>query len=267
MGNSLKFDNLLNTRDIGGMATKDGHTLKPGLLYRSGYLLKASSEDLKKLGKLGLSKVIDFRSYSEKTEQPDPKQPGTEYIHLPAEDEAALGIDRDQESQQSFTDFLMKQVIEDSDFAIKYMSGMYRRFISNRYTAGQYRKFLDIVLESDKPLLWHCTAGKDRAGFAAIILEEILGVDRDDIMESYLLSNTLLQPEVDYLVDMFAKMYKGSGPYPEKEVRLFFSAREEFVQALYDEAVKEYGSFENYLKEGLKVTEEMKETLKEKYLK
>ena len=266
MDRRLKFEKLLNTRDLGGFRTKDGKTIKSGLLFRSEYLIKASEADVKQIEKLGLEKVIDFRSYSEKEEQPDPALPGTEFVHLPAEDEAALGIDRDQRSQQSFTDFLMSQVVADPMFAIGYMSGMYRRFISNRYTTGQYRKFLDIVINAEGPVLWHCTAGKDRAGFAAVIIEEILGIDRDDIIESYLLSNAYLKPEVDYLVGMFEKTYKREGPYPSEEVKLFFSAREEYIASLYDEADKEYGSFENFLKEGLGADEAVQGALREKYL-
>ena len=76
MENRLKFDNLLNTRDMGGRKTKSGRIIKSGLLYRSGYLLKASEQDMAVLEQLGLTKIIDLRSYSEKTEQPDPPLPG-----------------------------------------------------------------------------------------------------------------------------------------------------------------------------------------------
>lgn len=266
MSNYLGFEKLPNTRDIGGLTAKDGSVIKKGLLYRSGFLLNSTEEDIRKVSEYGLTKIIDFRSYSEMEEQPDPAFPGAEHIHLPAEDEAALGIDRDQKSQQNFTDFLMSQVLKDPTFAIKYMSGMYRRFISNRYTAGQYRRFLKILLDAEGPVLWHCTAGKDRAGFGAILIEEILGIDRDDIMESYMLSNICLKEDIEELTVEFEKTYRGEGPYPAEEVKLFFAAREEYVEALYDEADREYGSFENYLVSALGADADVKKALRKKYL-
>ena len=266
MDRHLKLKRMLNTRDLGGLRTKDGRTVKSGLLYRSGFLYVGAEEDIEMISTLGISKIIDFRAYNEKEEKPDPVIPGVEFIHLPAEDEAVLGIERDRKTQQGFTDLLMSRVITEPAFAIRYMSGMYRRFVSNRFTTGQYRKFLDIVRTADGPVLWHCTAGKDRAGFAAILLEEILGIDRDDIIESYMLSNTYLQPDVEYLVREFEKAYRGSAPYPKKEVMLFFSARKEFVDALYNEAEKEFGSFENFLASELGVDDGVREEFREKYL-
>ncbi len=225
MDKRLNLKRMLNTRDLGGLKTKDGRTVKPGLLYRSGYLYAGTAEDIEKIRELGLTRIIDFRSYNEREEQPDPAIPGVEFIHLPAEDEAVLGIDRDQKTQQSFTDFLMSQVIADPAFAIQYMSGMYRRFISNRFTTGQYRKFLDIVCSADGPLLWHCTAGKDRAGFAAILLEEILGIDRDVIIESYLLSNTYLSRRSGILSGSSKKPTQGSGLIRKKKYGCFSARR------------------------------------------
>ena len=49
---------------------------------------------------------------------------------------------------------------------------------------------MDNLLEAKgQPLLFHCTAGKDRTGFAAAITLRLLGVPEETILEDYLLSN------------------------------------------------------------------------------
>lgn len=264
MSELLKMEKLNNTRDLGGMKTADGHVIKPGLLFRSGHLQKAGKADLEVLKSFGISRIIDFRASKEVQEQPDPPLGPAQYIHLPAEDEQLLGIERDQESQKNFAEILIDRVVADPGYALEYMRGMYRRFVTNDFTVGQYRKFIHLVDDSEEPVLWHCTAGKDRAGFAAIVVEEILGVPRDQIRADYLVTNVYIKQEVDYLIPMFGKMYKGD--YPKDAVRFFFSADERFYDAVYEEAERLYGSFENYLKEALGVDEEMKMRMRTRYL-
>lgn len=265
MSKLLKMEKLNNTRDLGGMETIDGRSIRPGFLFRSGHLQKASEADLKVLSGFGIAKIIDFRATKEVKEQPDPPLGSAQHIHLPAEDEQLLGIERDEESEKNFAEVLIDRVVADPDYAREYMCGMYRRFISNDFTVGQYRKFIRLVDECDQPVLWHCTAGKDRAGFASIIMEEILGIPREKIREDYLITNTYIKEEVEWLIEMFARMYKGD--YPRKEVRFFFSADEAFIDAIYDEAEIKYGSFENYLTEALGVDEAMKDRMKARYLR
>ncbi len=260
----LFFDKLNNIRDLGGMKTADGRTIRPGQLFRSCYLQKADPSDVQKLEALGLSRIVDFRSFNEVKEQPDPVLPGTVNIHLPAEDEQLLGIERDKDSARQFTEILIERVIKNPDYAIEYMSGMYRRFVTNEYTIGQYRKFLEIVLESPGPVLWHCTAGKDRAGFAALLLEEILGVDRESILEDYLITNKYLKEEVDYLVDLFSRVH--GGEYPKEDVKLFFSAEKAYLEALKTEVEEHWGSFDVFLRDKMGVTEEKREAFRAKYL-
>ena len=259
----IEFEKLNNTRDLGGMEA-DGGKIRHGMLYRSGFLQKASEKDLEKLKTFDIGAVVDFRSGNETREQPDPLIGSEKQIHLPAEDEQALGIERDEEAKKRVGEILIDRVIADPDYANKYMSGLYRRFVSNTFTAGQYRKFIQLLEEEEKPVLWHCTAGKDRAGFGAILLEEILGVDREAIRADYLKTNGYIREEVDFLVDMFEKMRPQN--YPKKEVRLFFSAEPYFFDSIYDEAENKYGSFDNYMKTALGVDDTLKEKLKERYL-
>ena len=93
----LNFEQLANTRDLGGMTGADGFRIKKGKLFRSGLLSRASEADLEKLGPM-LSTVVDFRSNAERHQQPDPVLEGVEYVALPAVEDKAPGVTRDEES-------------------------------------------------------------------------------------------------------------------------------------------------------------------------
>ena len=62
-----------NFRDLGGIIAKNGHKIKPGLLFRSGDLHSISDEDVAKLEEIGLATIVDFRSEREREWRPDKK--------------------------------------------------------------------------------------------------------------------------------------------------------------------------------------------------
>ena len=95
----LPLENLNNTRDLGGIQTRDGRRIRKDRLYRSGHLFAASPKDLAVLAeRVGL--VADFRSLSERTEKPDPDF-GQEYVHLPIFDVPAASVERDEASNEA----------------------------------------------------------------------------------------------------------------------------------------------------------------------
>ena len=250
----LPFENLYNTRDLGGMTTKDGSRIKSGMLIRSGHLHQGTTADRRWLAE-HVSLVIDFRTIGECREKPDPDQ--FEYIHLPIINEQTAGITREEEADRT----AMRDLSGDPEAAKQYMIGLYRNFVSTDYGLQQYRKYVDLLLEGrEKAILWHCTAGKDRAGFAAIIIQEILGVPGEDIREDYLKTNICLQPEVSKLMRM-AKDETG-----EKALDYLFGAKEEYFDALYEAIYHCSGSPEAFLTDGLRLTTEEIQTLRATYL-
>jgi protein-tyrosine phosphatase len=67
----------------------------------------------------------------------------------------------------------------------RFMVDLYRQFPQDYQS--QFARFLKLA-EADKTLLYHCTAGKDRTGFATVLLSA-LGVDRAAVIANYLESN------------------------------------------------------------------------------
>ena len=263
MSTKLSYEKLNNTRDLGGMASAFGGKILPGRLIRSGRLFSASESDKERLAQT-VDLIIDFRSAQELREGPDPEIPGAEHIHIPAFRERQTGVSREEETERE----AMRMVFEDPDASMRLMKKVYGDFVADEYVVSQYRRFAGLLLEGrERAILWHCTAGKDRAGFAAVIAQALLGVDREAIMEDYLLTNDNIKDEVEGLVAMVARDSPAPSARAEKAARLFFSAQEDYLHAVYEKADELYGGFEGFLSLGLGVTDAQREQLREMYLR
>ena len=263
LSRKIEFEKLLNTRDLGGMTGSDGRKIKPRKLYRSGHLSFASENDLKKLSGL-IELSVDFRTDKECAEKPEPSMADVVCCYNPIFEEQRAGVTRDQDS---FAEVL-KNMLYDSEIARRYMSASYEGFITNKYSVGQYERFIRMLLqEHQKGVLWHCTAGKDRTGFATVIIQELLGVSRDDIREDYLLTNACLKPETLQLIQMVLSKNPQVDPgIAEKALSYVFEAHIPYLDAAYAAAEREYGSFGNYLTEALHITPADREKFRDMYL-
>lgn len=253
---------LNNTRDLGGLHTKDGRTIRYGKLFRSGQLYFANKEEKRRLEEL-LDLIVDLRTEKEQAEKPDPVFPEIKYHFIPALDFQAPGVTRDERSMQD----AMNQLLSDPDNARKYMIGIYTDFVEKESVAGQFGDFIRLLLaDHDKGILWHCTAGKDRAGFAAVIIEEILGVRREELFAEYMKTNTFLTNEMQSLYEMVQQHTGQVNPQAAQALQSLFTAQEEYLSAAYAKADELYGSFDGYISTCLGITDEEKDKLKELYL-
>ena len=165
-----------NFRDLGGIPGKDGRKIMPGLLFRSGDLHSITDDDIKTLTRLGLAMIIDFRSSREYEKRPNREIPGVREIkHLPIYDAPR--------------DLAATYVEEGNEEGLqKLLIGEYERIILH-YTA-EYRQFLfEVTHNANIPLVFQCSAGKDRTGLATIFLLTALGVGMKEILEDYFLTN------------------------------------------------------------------------------
>ncbi len=104
-----------------------------------------------------------------------------------------------------------------------------------------------------EPVLWHCSAGKDRAGFAAAILLRILGVEADVVVQDYALSK---QYALDARKrDLFLlRLFKGDEA--ADKLAVIMGVEPEWLQAGFDQIDADYGNFDGYVREGLGLSEE-----------
>ncbi len=263
IGTKLSLECLPNTRDLGGMKTADGRMIRRGRLLRSGHLFFASRADLQWL-KNAVDTVVDFRTEQERAEKPDPAIDGVTYRHLPAFTSLAAGVSRDAASNEA----AFAMVSKDPALARRYMIRTYVGLVTDPFSLSQYGAFLHVLLAPhSKAVLWHCTAGKDRAGMASVITEELLGVPRADIMADYLKSNEYLRAEVQELHRIiFGGQEQAMDDATRQAADYLFGAHEAFLDAAYRSIDERFGSFERFAAEGLGLGAAQQEQLKALYL-
>lgn len=256
---------LANTRDLGGMIGADGRPVKKGFLIRSGQLYYADPHDLEVLKALGLKKIYDFRREIEVEEKPDPAIDGTEYSYHPILRAKAMGISREKDSNNKMISLVQKYGGEDKEFGIKHMCRIYEALVADEYSQERYSKFLhDVLAQKGAPVLWHCTAGKDRAGFASVLIQEILGVSREAIMADYLYTEECLREEVEGIFDMLSQQMDMTG-WRDACYDLF-TVREVYLEHLYDLLEEKFGGMDAFIRDVLKITEEEKALFRSYYL-
>ena len=251
-----------NARDLGGLCTVDGKTVRSGALIRSGELSRLTAEDVKKLSDAGLRTVVDFRTEYERDEKPDVMMPGVRYVSCPIL-EQMTGITREQTGNEIPPFF--RAAITAGKSAEDRMSGLYLPLVEGEYSLTHYAEFLRHVLHhEDGALLYHCTAGKDRVGVATMLILEALGVERTAILEDYLLTNTYVAPETEETIRT-ARRYSDD-PDLEFAIWAFDSARERYLRNAWDSIDRNFGSTLKFMEQKLSFGMHEVSQLREKYL-
>ena len=126
---------------------------------------------------------------------------------------------------------------------------------------------MHLLLEDrEKAVLWHCSAGKDRTGTGALFVQALLGVSREDILADYMISNVYLEPEIRQQIADRAAQTGSMDETQEKIMRCFIGAHEEYPQMVFRTADELYGSFDDFIRDGLQITDIERETFRKLYL-
>ena len=237
----LDLEGAPNFRDLGGYATEDGRVVRWGLFYRSDNLHELTDEDLARVTELGIHLVCDFRSPEERDDEPDrlPENPSPMVAELAVWDPSF--------SSQSFREKLESGDVENLDFGEVLVEGN-RKFASQ--FSPLYAAMFELIMQPENlPVVVHCTAGKDRAGFASALILKVLGVPMETVYEDYLLTNFYTQEKIERMITMVrvASLFQ----VDEQQLRTVMGVERRFLEAAFDEIDKQYGSFENYRREAL----------------
>lgn len=264
----LQLDSLINTRDLGGIKTKDGREIKKGVIYRSGKLYKCSEEDIRTLyEKYNLRTVIDLRTDHENNQAPDKLYKDIKRISNPILTEAQMGITREEkEAERPSNLIFVKRILKgEGRYGLEFMKGLYLNFIENDFCTSQYANFIRLLIsENSGSILYHCSVGKDRVGTGTIIFLSLLGVDQKDILQDFVLTNEYIEPDIQKEIKELSKDI--DDPRLEETFRDLFSVRIAYGEAIIEYINKNYSSFDNYRKKVLKITDSEVQKLKEKYL-
>ena len=262
---SIGLYDVQYARDLGGYKTTDGRTVKTGLLIRSGRLSNASKEDIHILKDLyHLNAVVDFRIIRERIDSPDVKIDGVTYYTLPLVDDKSPMVGgvhkRSANNQNPLSYFIdvIKQGHGKSDMYVKL-------FKSERFQKGM-TSFFQILLNSDgeHSILWHCAAGKDRAGSAAALTLLALGVDKETVLTDFDLSNIAYNEWIQKRLTQVSRITRD--PEILTVVRSLSGVNVDYMRNAIDATILDYGSIENYLEVCMNVTKEDIVKLKDMYL-
>ncbi|WP_236191250.1 tyrosine-protein phosphatase [Pseudomonas pharyngis] len=229
-----------NFRDIAGTTTAystahDG-TMRAGVFYRSNALTPTAA-DLATLNGLGIKSVYDLRTPSEIASTPDTMPSGATYQNIDIIGSTTSGANITTVSFKSAAD------------AIAMMQETNRAFVSDAGMRGQFGVLFNELAGVDGAALFHCTAGKDRTGWTAAVLLSIAGVDNATIMSNYLATN-------DYTAERVAKTLAMMPPSMAAIYAPLLGVEASYLQAGLDQVTAQYGSMDNYLKQGLGLSQE-----------
>ena len=231
----LPMDGSHNTRELGGYKTTDGKTIKWGKLFRSDKLSDISKTDQAYLQNLGIKKIVDFRSEQEKAEDPNIIPTGISYVEMPISVDGAMRS-KIEAVLKGETDREVQSFLIDAN----------KEFVTNY--ADVYENFLRGLIDEDAPTLFHCTAGKDRAGFAAAITLIALGVSKEDVINDYMKTNAFTQERIEEILGQIELM---SLYQSDVEIlRPLLGVEQIYIETAFRTAEDKYGSLENFIKIG-----------------
>jgi protein-tyrosine phosphatase len=222
-----------NFRDCGGYATTDGLRMRRGRLYRSGTLDDAKAADLRQLTTIGLKTIVDLRAPREK-KQELPRLDGALRIDVP--------IELENRVREKVQPLMTRRGAEGE--VIDILKQMYRDLADEAWPqAGELFK---VLLDADAyPVLIHCRAGKDRTGFMCALVQHAIGLERAAIFQDYLETNNhfgLVSPRMERFMKIMSL-----GKLQMENVRASLSAREEYLQAAFDQIDQRHGGMTTYL--------------------
>jgi protein-tyrosine phosphatase len=242
--NVVALEGGSNFRDRGGYRTADGRTVRHGLVFRSAHLGNLTDTDRREIGRLGVRTIVDLRGINEAAETPH-RIEGTGATIIGAHIEPGIGERiRGAIADGSASPELMAH----------FLTEHYRDY-PRRCAPGFRTLFATLSDGTNRPLVFHCTAGKDRTGFASALILHALGVADEVIAEDYLLTNQHYKRDATAATDL-----------PDDVRNAIGSVEASYLAAAFEAIAKDYGDLEAYLRDGLKLGATERSALKERYL-
>jgi protein-tyrosine phosphatase len=212
-----------NFRDVGGYRNVHGRHVRRGQVFRSDHLAGLTAADQQQLKALGVRHSLDFRGAAECAATP---------YAIAGVQRVALTIEPTVIARMQA--LVAQGVVPTTEETVDLMRETYRDFVNRN--ADTYGRFLKHLLEAPTPQVFHCTAGKDRTGFAAALLLSALEVDRTTIENDYLLTNQLYRRD--------ARLEGQGHPHVMK---VLWQVQPEFLHAAFEAVDAQHGGMRDYL--------------------
>jgi protein-tyrosine phosphatase len=245
----FSINSVANFRDVA-----IGPKMKKNVLFRCAKLSTLNKEDIITFEKLNPYAVVDFRDPKEINKAPDNLSKGLidKYISLPIS-ASTLGRMVAQKSVKGDTMKTYETVMEES----------YKLYVNNHQHV--WKEFLNILLNSNnKPVIFHCSAGKDRTGIASFIIQRILNNSMELIYKNYLLSNQLLTTQAA-TAEQTTSSSNDDLLITETMLNVLSKVKKTYLLSAINEIENKYQTLENYIIEGLNFDKNKIDKLKRQY--
>ena len=258
---------LKNLRDLGGLCNKDGRRVRRHLLFRSACLHGLSAEESARLrDELGIRMIVDLRTSQEVAEKPDVVIDGVEYVHIPIFTESIIGITKETGAD---TSAYIKRTWKRSSLraAVPEMRDIYAHVMTDANVVRRMAEVMHLIISNaveGRATLFHCSQGKDRTGAISAFLLRLLDVDQETVVEDYVESNRVFRAKArkDYVKVLLFKLdHVTAGKVYRAQI-----ADRRYIAATFDSVERLYGSVADFFRNGLDITDEMKELFKQRAL-
>ena len=226
-----------NLRDLGGYHTNDGGIIKWRKIFRAGLLGKIKETEIDKMQALKLESICDFRTLAEQEATPD------RWYNLEQLNRFSFPIGEGRVDKLGWIKSRSPGAGKDH-----YLNKANRSYVLKH--TDRFKAFFRILLDDrNYPILYHCTAGKDRTGFASFLLLNALGVDHETIQADYLLTNKYLESFAEKASEKISKKLD----VDQQHIKSIFLAKVDYLDGALDIIAQNYGTLDMYLKDALKI--------------
>lgn len=239
-----------NVRELGGYATEDGRRVKRGLLVRGSRLANLSSDELAVVEGMGIRSVLDLRAKTEAESSPDPALPGARYLRVGGMYLPGTEVEVDFSPQQMRDVFGADPEggLGSYEAVVNGATKMLPMYLGMPFNNPGFRTLFELLLVGEAPVYFHCSAGKDRTGIAALLVLLALGVSVEDAAYDFALTNAyraeLVEMELASHADVLA-----AHPEARQAIAMLQGVNTELLQAVIAEVERRYGSFKRYFAE------------------
>lgn len=244
MTRHLPLEGVHNFRDFGGYETQSGKRLRTGRLFRSASHGRATDADLALIAALDIGVVVDLRRPQERERDPSRRHgafAGEVIVNetvLEEEDSWLAHVTTSDLSADSFRDYMVRY----------YAEAPFKPHIT-----ALYARYFEILATTDRPVLIHCAAGKDRTGILAALTHHLVGVDREQMLTDYLMTNEIgeFERRMPLLLETIRELTGRTAPPAAMRVAMGVEAA--YLEMAFKTMIERHGDLDRYLENELGV--------------